>query len=160
MSNTQTILGVVWDRRGEELLPWGGLIALRSFNQVMSSDLFRPAWVSQIGSSQLKSSLVKSGHVNSRQVKSSLVKSSPVKSSQRARKQQSRPVLRLGAPVSIVRAKASSLSAAASATTQEKQPEIRQRLGRVAMSEEMATSFFVFDAVRSSVVRTIVAAHR
>ena len=45
--NPQTILSVVWDRRGEELLPWGGLVALGSFNQVMSSELFRPAWVSQ-----------------------------------------------------------------------------------------------------------------
>eukprot|EP00903_Cladosiphon_okamuranus_P009362 g8926.t3 len=40
----QTILSAVWDRNGDELLPWGGLVSLGSLNHVMSSELFRPAW--------------------------------------------------------------------------------------------------------------------
>ncbi|CAM9354762.1 unnamed protein product [Ectocarpus sp. 12 AP-2014] len=47
----QATLTAIWDRQGSELLAWGDLVDSNSFNHVMSSDLFRPAW--QVGAEVL-----------------------------------------------------------------------------------------------------------
>lgn len=43
----QAILTAVWDRAGADLGAWGCLLDFGSFDEVMSSELHRSAWVSE-----------------------------------------------------------------------------------------------------------------
>lgn len=44
-STHQALLCALWDRPGDDLTPWGCLLDLGSFREVMLSDVHRSAWV-------------------------------------------------------------------------------------------------------------------